>query len=173
MTSWSSLEDWLRGRNPFSSTWVLGSPFPAKNSSLVWLDSYYVGNAFNTHKYFTDQAKYLPYPSPLSLLGRSRCYVHQKSEAVCSLPLPVTGQGTKKVLISLSIPYVLQHTLFVMSRPSCLAWKREEHWIQKNPDPYYYTRHSNLEKIWNSELFSVRYVDGYVTWFARHNLNSG
>ena len=33
-------------------------------SSLMWLDSYYVVIAFSTHKYFTDWAKYLPYPSP-------------------------------------------------------------------------------------------------------------
>ena len=65
-------------------------------------------------------------------------YVHQKREAVWALPLPVTGQGsTPCSLISLSILYVLLRTLFVMSHPSYLAWKGEEHRIQKNPDLYY------------------------------------
>ena len=49
-------------------------------------------------------------------------YVHQKREAVCALHLPVTGQGSTPIsLISLPILYVLLHTLFVTSRPSCLA----------------------------------------------------
>ena len=49
-------------------------------------------------------------------------YVHQKKEAVCALPLPVTGQGSTPLsLISLSILYVLPRTLFVTSRPSYLA----------------------------------------------------
>ena len=49
-------------------------------------------------------------------------YVHQKKEDVCALPLPVTGQGSTPLsLILLSIPYVLLHTLFVMSHLSCLA----------------------------------------------------
>ena len=38
-----------------------------KTSSLVWLDSYYVNIAFSTHKYFNDQAKYLPYRSRLQI----------------------------------------------------------------------------------------------------------
>ena len=33
-------------------------------------------------------------------------YVHQKREAVCAIPLPVTGQGSTPLsLILLSIPY--------------------------------------------------------------------
>ena len=48
--------------------------------------------------------------------------VHQKREAVCALPLPVTGQGSTPLsLILLSILYVLMHTLFVTLRPSFLA----------------------------------------------------
>ena len=35
------------------------------------------------------------------------------------------------IQINSDIPYVLLHTLFVTSRPSCLAWKGEEHRIQK------------------------------------------
>ena len=59
-------------------------------------------------------------------------YVHQKREAIWALSLPVTGQGsTPCSLISLSILYVLLRTLFVMSHPSYLAWKGEEHRIQK------------------------------------------
>ena len=52
----------------------------------------------------------------------------------CALRLPVTGQGSTPLpfsLILLPILYVLLHTVFVTSRPSCLAWKGEEHWIQK------------------------------------------
>ena len=59
-------------------------------------------------------------------------YVHQKREAICALLLPVTGQSSTPLsIILLSIPYVLPRTLFVTSRPSCLAWKGEEHQIQK------------------------------------------
>ena len=36
-------------------------------NSLVWLDSYYVGNSFNTHEYISKQTKVLHYPSPPSL----------------------------------------------------------------------------------------------------------
>ena len=32
-------------------------------SSLVWLDSYCVSNAFSTHKYISEQTKVLHYPS--------------------------------------------------------------------------------------------------------------
>ena len=39
--------------------------FYLQYSSLVWLNSYYVGNAFGTHEYITEQTKILPYPSPL------------------------------------------------------------------------------------------------------------
>ena len=49
-------------------------------------------------------------------------YVHQKREAICALRLPVTRQGTTPLsLIYLPILYVLLHTLFVTSHPSCLA----------------------------------------------------
>ena len=37
------------------------------------LDSYYVGNAFSTHKYISKEAKILHYPSQPSLLMRSKC----------------------------------------------------------------------------------------------------
>ena len=59
-------------------------------------------------------------------------YVHQKREDVWALLLPLTRQGNTPSLILLSIPYVLLRTLFVMSHSSCLAWKGEEHRIQKN-----------------------------------------
>ena len=63
-------------------------------------------------------------------------YVHQKREAVCTLHLPVTGQGSTPLsLIPLSILYVLLRTLFVTSRPSCLACKGEEHRFQKKQTP--------------------------------------
>ena len=49
-------------------------------------------------------------------------YVHQKREAVCALHLSVTGQGSTPLSLTLlPILYVLPCTLFVMSRPSCLA----------------------------------------------------
>ena len=54
-------------------------------------------------------------------------YVHQKREAICALLLPVTGQSSTPLsIILLSILYVLPRTC-----PSCLAWKGEEHQIQK------------------------------------------
>ena len=49
-------------------------------------------------------------------------YVHQKREAFCALPEPVTKQGSTPLsLILLPILYVLPQTLFETLRPSCLA----------------------------------------------------
>ena len=46
----------------------------------------------------------------------------RKRKAVCALHLPVTRQGSTPLsLILLSILYVFLCTLFVTSRPSCLA----------------------------------------------------
>ena len=64
---------------------------------------------------------------------------------------------------------VILRTVFVASHPSCLAWKGEEHQIQKNSVPYYFkfvtTPSDNKNKKQNiTAVFFTKLKFDYHVW---------